>query len=85
MKDNFGDIEGFDRQIGETLKVHTSLKSIEGKLFIDVRKWYKFPNLPDYISTKKGIMLSIQDWSVLLPLISEMVDKVYNNEGQDTV
>ena len=75
MKSAIGDIENVEFKLGETVKVKISLKSIEGKLFVDCRKWYKFPNMEDYIASSKGIMLSVRDWENILPYIGGMVEK----------
>lgn len=73
--DEFGAIEFQDLDLGEMVKLRVSLKSIDGKLFVDVRKWVKWPNIDHFIATKKGIMLSCGDWKKAITMIESMIVK----------
>ena len=72
MIDDTSELASNDYILGETVKVHISLKSVEGKMFIDIRKWFKYPNLDHYVSSKKGIMLRVSDWDKIIPLINKL-------------
>ena len=70
-----GDIESRDVMLGEKQCIHVAVKGAEGRIFVDARKWYKWPTLPDYIPSRKGLQLSKEDWRLVLPVIHELVDK----------
>lgn len=73
-------IESIDLDLGEKVRLRVCLKMIENKKYIDVRKWIKYPNLDHHVATKRGIMLSIEDWKKVMPLIQSMIEK-YCEEG----
>ena len=54
-------------------KTNVQLKQSQGVLFVDVRKWFKNMENNEWHSTKSGILLEIEDWVHILPLIQELV------------
>lgn len=59
----------------EKFNTHVDLKSGNGTLFIDVRKWFKPGNLDQFVSSSKGIMLEISDWKIIIPMIQEFINE----------
>jgi len=70
-----GAIEFKEIEIGEISKIRLSLKTLENKKFIDVRKWLKYPNLDHFVPTKKGLMISLKDWKLALPIIAAFISE----------
>lgn len=81
-KDNFqdGEIQGLDLKLGEITNLHLSVKQVGGKLMIDARKWLKYPNVEDYRPSHKGIMLDLDTWIKVIPMISDMIND--NSSGK---
>lgn len=75
MKNKFDYIEFDEVSLGETVKCRIGIKSLSGGLFIDVRKWQKYPNTDDYLSTSKGVMVSIENWELFMPIIQKYLDQ----------
>jgi hypothetical protein len=71
----YNDIDSFEFDLGEGSRVHGGLKSIEGKQFLDIRKWYRYPNQTEFMPSKKGIMLGISDWKLIIPKIKEYLNE----------
>ena len=69
-----GDIDSRDLPLGDKQCLHVAVKSADGKLFVDARKWYKWANLDTYIPSRKGLQLSKEDWKLALPVIHALVD-----------
>ena len=69
-----GCFDARDLKLGETNALHIALKSVNGKLQLDARKWFKFANLDNYIPSKKGLQMSLEDWRQPIPLIQELLD-----------
>lgn len=67
------DIEAKDMPLSEVSKLHISVKANEGNLYIDARKWFKYPNLDHFVSSKKGLMLDLATWKQVIPLIQELI------------
>lgn len=77
------DIDMKEHKLTEMQSLHLSTKTANGKLFLDARKWIKYPNLEDYTPSKKGLMLSIDEWKMVLPTIIEMVNCNTKTEDDD--
>ena len=69
------DLELKTIELAETQSLHVSLKTVNGKLAVDARKWNKFHGMDDFIPTKKGLMLDLNQWKQLIPLIQAMIDE----------
>ena len=74
MINAIGDLSAFDMELGETAMLHASTKSVDGRIFIDARKWYKYPNLTEYVPTKKGLNMVVADWKRAMPLLQALID-----------
>lgn len=72
-------IETKEVSLGDNTKIRISLKTITNEKFIDVRKWQKYPNLDHFVPTKKGLMISLKDWKLVIPIILELI-KDYTQE-----
>lgn len=56
-------------------KLVASLKSMEGKLWIDLRKWLPKGRPEDnQMRRSKGLMLELEHWKRVLPLITKFID-----------
>ena len=53
-------------------KMVVALKSLEGKQFIDARKWVRSED-GSTMRPNKGIMLSVKDWPKAIEMIQEML------------
>lgn len=62
----------------DNCKTKMQVKSTSGKLYVDVRKWFKQPNMQDFMAGKQGIMLELADWKHILPLIQRLVDNNFH-------
>ena len=71
MKD--GEIDAIEIRLTDAQMLRLSIKSNNGKLYLDARKWVKFPSQTDYFATKKGLMMELDEWSQLLPKIEQIV------------
>lgn len=72
MDYNQGEIASKDYKLGETSTLHVSVRSIEGRLYLDARKWFKYPNQEAPISSRKGLMLDFETWDKVIPIIQEL-------------
>ena len=63
-------------------KVVIQYKYDRGNHWIDVRRWVKFPTSNDFFPTKKGLLMSIDSWKSLLPLLNEFIDKSSRNDSK---
>lgn len=61
--------------LGENVHLHLSLKTLQGKVYLDLRKWIKFPNQDEFVATRKGIMLSVEDWRRVIPQIMAYIER----------
>lgn len=77
MEYNAIDSKEFKKNDGA--KTLVQLKSANGTLFIDIRKWYQRANQSDFGPTRHGIMLTVEDWKHILPLIQEVIDGINCN------
>ena len=59
-------------KLGDLTMLRACVKSIQGDLFIDLRKWLKFPNNEDFVATKKGIMLKVADWDKACEMVKSV-------------
>ena len=71
--DTKGELEVREIQLNDSQKLRVALKSANGGLMIDARKWIKYPNLDDYVPTKKGLMIDFKSWNLLMPLVTELI------------
>lgn len=62
MKEPSQEIEEKSIQLSDVSLLKFSLKSSNGKLYIDMRKWFKYQNQDEYLPSKKGIMLDLSEW-----------------------
>ena len=74
-KSELGCIDSKTFSLGDIAQVNVSVKSVSGKLFLDVRKWYKFSNVGNYIATKKGCMLDLEQWKEIIPAMKAFIDQ----------
>ncbi len=80
-----GFIEQNEVRLSDTTSLRLTIKSSNGKLYLDVRKWFKYPNLDDFVPSKKGLMLESDQWSTIVGIIRKMVSEnsVDNNTHED--
>jgi len=62
----------------DTQSLHVSIKSSNGKLFLDLRKWFKYQNMDYPIASKKGIMLDFDNWHHIIPIVNDYISKYEN-------
>ena len=62
MKEPAQELEEKSIQLSDISLLKFSLKSSNGKLYIDMRKWFKYQNQDEYLPSKKGIMLDLSEW-----------------------
>ena len=60
----------------DTQKLVLAIKNIEGRLFLDVRKWYFYNNATPR-PTKKGMMLEFKDWRIVIEHIKSLISEEY--------
>lgn len=58
-------------QLGKSIKICVSLKYLDGKEMLDVRKWVLWANMTEFVPTTNAIMISLDDWRLLIPLIED--------------
>ena len=80
LKEDEGVIDKRVYMKGNDCKTIVALKSSTGILQIDARKWFRFPNTEDFFPTKKGLMLDLPDWDIVLPMIQELISQ---SKGQN--
>lgn len=73
MIEGLGEIGFRDRVLSESNTLHCSLKNHAGRMFIDARKWLKYPNLDHYLPSKKGLSMELEEWKGMIPLIQELI------------
>ena len=73
MDELLGSIAFKDVSVSETNMIRLSLKSVHGKVFLDVRKWVKWPNLDHHVATKKGLMIEAKEWKGLMEQIGMFI------------
>ena len=54
-------------------KLIACVKSVNGKMFIDLRKWVKNEGT-EILRPRLGIMLSVDDWPKAMEAISKLVE-----------
>ena len=59
-----------------TQKLVLAVKSVDGKLFLDVRKWYFYENAKPS-PTKKGLMIGLSDWNKVIESIKALILEEY--------
>lgn len=62
-----------DLDLTDLSKLHLSLKSNNGKIYLDARKWFKYENQTEHLPSKKGLMLEIEQWNQVIPLIQALI------------
>ena len=65
-----------DLKLGETSTLHVCIKQFDGKMFIDARKWIKYPNCDELRSSKKGLMIDADTWSQLIPIVQGFIKDI---------
>lgn len=73
MNNDNGMIDSRVYEAGENYRTVCALKSSAGKLFVDARKWFKFKNQDEFYPSKLGIMLSVEDWPIIMKNITELL------------
>ena len=64
-----------------TQKINVALKTLEGKEFIDLRKW--FTSNQGVSRPMKGIMLSVKHWPKVVEMVNEMLARHGNVTKSD--
>lgn len=70
-----GAIESKEVELGKGVKLVVSVKLLENKKFLDVRKWYMYPNQTEYMPSRKGLMMAFEDWKKVLPRVKELLEE----------
>ena len=73
MLTGLGDLDARDLEVGKTTILHFAVKSQAGGLFLDARKWIKYPNCDEFRATIKGLSTGLSDWKRAIPLIQELI------------
>lgn len=78
--DNYGDMNGgLDPdiiKISPESHVLIITKVNDGKEYVDVRKWHKYPNLDNFIPTKKGLMFNkLTQWPIIMEHLKNYLAK----------
>ena len=72
--DNLGqEIDCVKMELTEKQSLRMITKTGNGKMMLDVRKWIKYPNLDDFVPSKKGITMDFEQWNKVLPLMGEIL------------
>ena len=66
-------LESSEIKIGGCSKFLVEFKIIDGKQFIDVRKWVLFPGSSEWMPTKKGICLELHQWKQAIEKMEELL------------
>lgn len=69
--------EGWNSQ-----KIVVALKSLEGKMFIDVRKWI---DIKGEMRPSKGLMLSVNHWPKAIKMIETIISRHVDIIPQQTL
>lgn len=76
--ENLGqEIDCIKVELTEKQSLRLITKTANGKMMLDVRKWIKYPNLDDFVPSKKGITMDFEQWNQAIPKIRELLD--HNN------
>ena len=67
---DYGSIEQTTLKLWPKQELIVSLKSLEGKLFIDARKWAM---LGDTMRPGKGLMLDLECWPKVIEAVNAML------------
>ena len=71
---NLVGLEEVEVELGwTTQKLIACVKSVNGKMFVDVRKWVKATSQSEY-RPRHGIMLDVKDWPKAMEAISKLVE-----------
>lgn len=73
MIDTMGTIAFRDHKLSETATLHLALRSTNGMMYLDARKWLKYPNVDEYLPSRKGVTVKLEDWEASIPLIQELI------------
>ena len=68
-----GEIEQKDMDLTRTQKLHCAVKTRDGRLEVDARKWMINQDGVSYRSSHKGLQLKPEDWKRAIPLIQELI------------
>jgi hypothetical protein len=75
--DKDGEISSKEVEISDTCRVRMVVKSANGKLYLDVRKWFKYPNQDEFLPSKKGLMLDFSEWKQVIKDMDEFLKAEY--------
>ena len=67
-----GELDGFEVKKGANMMIRGSVKSINGKLQFDLRKWVNTEN-DGWRPMRKGIQMSFKNWLSLIPMVRETI------------
>lgn len=73
--EDIGVIDKIEWLYDETHKTKVSLKSCDGKLFIDARKWNKWANEDQFRATSKGLMVEASQWYKIIDMVNQLLIK----------
>ena len=59
----------------QTQKLLIVFKNLEGKDYLDMRKWINMPKFDEFRPTAKGLMLTINDWLVAMEGLNTMIGR----------
>lgn len=62
-----------------TQRVLVSVKQAAGKLYVDCRKWTEKNGT---LAPSKGIMLALEDWTGVIPLIQRAVESANTTKNK---
>jgi len=70
-----GEIASKEMILSDNCMVRMSIKSSNGKIYLDMRKWYKYQNQNEFLPSRKGIMMSTKEMRVILPIIEGIINE----------
>ena len=74
------DLETKELKSGENVKILVQTKTSDGEIFIDVRKWLRFPGSNDFMPSRKGITLELSVWTLVIQKIRDLQQTASTSE-----
>ena len=82
MISGIGEVESRDMPLSECQVLHCAIKTRDGLLEVDARKWSTFKGQDNYIPSRKGLQMKPEDWKRAIPLILELLDSAEGKESK---
>ena len=76
MVDHGGELKNIDLILTDLCTLRLTVKSSNGKLYLDIRKWFKYPTSDELLPSKKGLMLEFSEWKKVIKEIQSIMDEM---------